>query len=351
MLSASDIRDGLERGVLYVPPGDHLVDPIIARGRHLTIRGEGPQSRLTLRSGGESLLDFDGGQVGRDAPTLTLRDFSISTEAPAARAISAHWSGKATTQHRSLDVSRVTIGGHGKVETGGAFFATALRAENAANAHVFRLMAESGLAEDGVGLDFYTDRETHACEATVRDCTLAHFGTMVRAAGFIEGLHVVGSTALSCVTAVLLGAEHAGRPGIYITGNHFNFRASGVFLQGAVQSFITGNLFYAQFGDGKRPYCAINTGAGQGGFPMDGKITGNTFVKTDDLAPDSYAVVIPGGFARENYLVDANHFTAWRHGIILQPGTRGVRVGRTNEFTAVQHEVVNLGDGNLIDRP
>lgn len=349
MLSSGDIRDGIERGVLYVSPGDHVVDPIIARGRHLTIRGEGPQSRLTLRGGGETLLDFDGGQVGRDAPTLTLKDFSISTEEPAGSAVRARWGGRAFTQHRSLDVSRVTIGGRGKVETGGAFFKTGLRVENGANACIERLMAESGLAEDGVGVDLYTDQETHACEATIRDSTLTHFGTAVRCGGFFEGLHVTGSTVLSCITAVLLGAEHAGRPGVYITGNHFNFRTSGVYLQGAVQSFITGNLFYAQFGDGRRPYCAINTGSGQAPFPLDGKITGNTFVKLDDLAPDSYAIVVPGGPARENFIIDANHFTAWRHGIILQPGSNGVRVGRGNAYTAVEHEVVNLGDGNVID--
>ena len=345
MLPLAAVRDGIERGVLYVPPGDHLVDPIIAKGRHLTIRGEGPQSRLTLRGGGgESLLDFDGGQVGRDAPTLTLRDFSISTEAPAARAISARWGGKATTQHRSLDVSGVTITGRGKVGAGGVFFNSAIRAENAANARIVGLMAESGLAEDGVGIDLYTDSETHACEVTVRDCTITHFGTMVRAAGFIEGLHVVGSTALSCITAVLLGAEHVGRPGIYITGNHFNFRASGVYLQGAAQSFITGNLFYAQFGDGRRPYCAINTGAAPAPFPMDGKITGNTFIRVDSLAPADYAVVVPGGPAAENYLIDGNHFTNWTHGIVLQPGTNGVRVGKANTFSGVPHPVVDQGD-------
>ena len=334
---------------LYVPPGEHRVRPFVTRNRPLTLVGAGTQSRLVFE-GDEEMLTFDGGQVNRDGPQLLLRDFAITTKRPARCAVSARWAGRGRTQHRAYDISGVTIQGEGMVEGGGSFFRQGLRLENGANGHLEAVRMEGDLAEDGVGVEIFTDEITHACEAVLDDVTVTHYGTAVKVGGWFEGLHLVNSTVLSCVTAALFGGEHVGRPGVYSTGNHFNFRTSGIYLQGAVQAFVTGNLFYAQFGDGRRPYCAINTGSAPAAFPLDGKITGNTFVKVDDLAPDGYAVVVAGGLARENYIIDANHFTNWRHGIVLQPGARGVRVGRMNEFTAVDHEVVNLGEGNILHR-
>lgn len=337
---------------LYIPPGNWgCAETCVVRNKPLTLVGAGDQSKIIFNGYQKDFLDFHGGSVHRDAPTLRLEKLRVQTIVPAGRAITARYDGVSQpVAMRSVNMDAVSIVGYNTcgITPETQNFMTGIELINCNNSRLTGVMMDACLAPGSIGIRVDSTEDTHATETRINECTVDKFDTGIVFSGFQEGLYLNNSTIISTNTGLVCPTGFAGRPGLWVRGNHFNCRISGIYVQEMAQIFIESNLFYMMFGNGVSPYCAINTGADAPAYSKDGYIRNNTIFKIDNLAPDSYGIVVPGGNTEENFLIDGNKIIGFRHGIILQPGSNKVRVTNTNEFRGVQYKVIDQSPGNNI---
>jgi len=343
------IQRAYDSGVasIYAPEGRYRVRGDLFRDGNTLLYGDGRSASVLVMEQGATLKYF-GGSAAAEYMTHALQierlGFLISG-ASENDIVDASWDAGIGGTSNTFTMRDCQISAIDPASS----FRKALRLSNARNVVLdnIRILGDRDGPPIGAdyGIDIFGSEDGAPVEIYMSKVLTYYCKQAVNISGWVEGINIDQCAAINCERGIrAVASTTSPRPWIRAVGNHLNTDTSGIEFENFVQWNIQGNLIYGTNFDGvSEEYVGIR--ANGRNASLDSLIVDNNLQCLLAGVPKNGIVVESGDpAADDNVTIGRNIIVGFDTGIVLEEGTKNVRVLEDNDIRFCTGTVADLGD-------